>query len=62
MSIKEKLQAGATLAGVALPDMLIIGGAGLVSYGAWLVYQPAGFTVSGLLCLAAGWLLARGAK
>lgn len=62
MSIREKLQASAALAGVALPDALIIGGAGLVSYGAWLVYQPAGFTVAGVLCIAAGWLLARGSR
>ena len=60
MSMMEKLQAGAKLAGAAMPDALIMAGAGLVSYGAWSVYPPAGHAVAGLCCLAGGWLLARG--
>ncbi|MEH6564633.1 MAG: hypothetical protein V7756_04830 [Halopseudomonas sp.] len=32
-------------------------GAGALSYGAWLVYQPAGFIVCGLLLLAFAWLM-----
>lgn len=42
-----------------LPDALIAGGTGLLAYGAWLVYAPAGFIVGGGLVLAAGILAAR---
>jgi hypothetical protein len=41
------------------PDALMAGGAGGIAYGAWLVYQPAGFIAGGLLVLAAGVLAAR---
>lgn len=34
-----------------------LAGAGLVSYGAWLVFEPAGFIVGGVFLLAAAWLL-----
>lgn len=44
------------------PDAIMIGGGFCVAYGAWLVYQPAGFIVGGLLALAAGWIDARSAK
>lgn len=45
-----------------LPDALMTAGAGAASYGAWMVYPPAGFIVGGVFALAAGWILARGAK
>lgn len=45
-----------------LPDMLMLGGAGAVSYGVGLVYAPAGYVMGGAFSLAAGWLLAKGAK
>lgn len=45
-----------------VPDALIAGGASAISYGAWLVYSPAGFLVGGGLALAAGYLLARSGK
>jgi hypothetical protein len=52
-----------TLLHLALPglvaDVLLLAGAVSVSYGAWLVYAPAGFIVAGLLLLAAGWLAAQ---
>ena len=41
------------------PDALMAAGAGGISYGAWLVYQPAGFIVAGVLVLTAGVLAAR---
>jgi hypothetical protein len=44
------------------PDAMLIAGAGCVSYGAWLVYAPAGFVVGGLLVMMAGWIDARGAR
>ncbi|OLO05273.1 hypothetical protein [Salinicola socius] len=34
-------------------------GAGLVSFGAWLIAAPAGYIVAGVLCLAWSWLAAR---
>lgn len=34
-------------------------GVGLITYGAWLVYQPAAFIVSGSLLLIGAVLLAR---
>lgn len=46
----------------ALPDVLMICGAATLSYGASLVYLPAGFVVAGLLLLIAGVLTARVAK
>lgn len=37
-----------------LSDLCALSGAGLMSYGAWLVYRPAGFIVGGVLLLLAG--------
>lgn len=37
-----------------IPDLMIISGAACVSYGAWLVFEPAGFITFGLLTLLAG--------
>lgn len=42
-----------------VPDAFMLAGAGGVSYGAWLVYEPAGFMVAGALAIAAGVLMAR---
>lgn len=41
------------------PDALMAAGAGGIAYGTWLIYQPAGFIVGGLLLLTAGVLAAR---
>lgn len=35
-----------------ISDALGIVGAGLVSYGAWSIYAPAGFIVAGVLLIA----------
>lgn len=43
-----------------VPDILMASGACGVAYGAWLIYEPAGFIVGGLLLLAAGVLASRG--
>lgn len=40
-------------------DVTGLAGAGLVSYGAWLVYVPAGFVTGGVLLMAAALLAAR---
>lgn len=42
-----------------LPDVLMVAGAAVISYGAWLIYSPAGFLVGGCFALAAGILAAR---
>jgi hypothetical protein len=42
-----------------LPDVLMLGGAAALSYGAWLIYAPAGYLVGGCLLLVAGVLAAR---
>lgn len=38
----------------ALSDLCALAGAGLVSYGAWLVYEPTGFIVGGAILLGVG--------
>jgi hypothetical protein len=46
------------LADLAL-DAAGVAGAGLITFGTWQVYHPAGFIVAGVLMLAGVWLLAR---
>lgn len=41
------------------PDALMVAGAAAVSYGTWLIYQPAGFVIAGVFSLTAGVLCAR---
>lgn len=45
-----------------LIDVIGLGGAGSISYGAWLVYEPAGFIVGGVLMLAIAILISRGSR
>lgn len=40
-------------------DLAGFAGAGLISYGAWLIYQPAGFLVGGGLLIAFAVLFGR---
>lgn len=40
-------------------DSLGLAGAALIAYGARLVYEPAGFIVTGGMLLAVAWLMAR---
>lgn len=42
-----------------VPDALIVGGAGALSYGAGLLHVAAGFIVAGLLMIAGGIQVAR---
>lgn len=62
MTIKDKLHTAAVAAAGFLPDALMIGGAGGISYGAWLVYAPAGYVAGGVFALVAGIVLARGGE
>lgn len=59
---KAKLKALAARAGGLVPDALLVGGAGAVSFGAGMVYLPAGWIVGGLFALAGGWMTAKVAK
>lgn len=43
-----------------LRDLAGLGGVGLVAYGAWLIYPPAGFMVGGTLLILGALLLALG--
>lgn len=47
------------LAGGLGTDAAGLAGAGLITYGAGLVYRPAGFIVGGLFLLAGAWMFAR---
>lgn len=40
-------------------DIAGLGGAGLVAYGAWLVYAPAGYIAGGIILLAGAFLSVR---
>lgn len=37
-----------------VPDLLLAIGAGLVSYGAWTIYPPAGYIVAGAFAFIVG--------
>lgn len=43
---------------VAAWDCAGICGCGLIVYGTWLVFQPAGYIVGGVMLVAATWLRA----
>ncbi len=40
-------------------DIVIFGGLALIAFGAFEIYQPAGFIVAGVELAALGWLLDR---
>nr|WP_294549941.1 hypothetical protein [uncultured Rhodopila sp.] len=44
----------------ALTDLAGIAGAGLVSWGVWQIYPPAGYVAGGILLMAGAWFAARG--
>lgn len=44
-----------------MPDVLLVLGAGSLSYGAWSAWPPAGFLVAGVLLIVAGLQIARAA-
>lgn len=54
---KQKAEKSGRIVGVA--EVLFIIGAAGVSYGSWVVYNPAGFIVAGSLFLITGYLVAR---
>lgn len=42
-----------------ISDLLGIGGFIFLSYGCWLMYEPAGYIVAGVLLIAAAYTIAR---
>lgn len=57
--MKLLLTRAAALLPTALSDAAGLAGAGLLAYGAALVYLPAGLMTGGALLLAGAWLSAR---
>ena len=43
-------------------DMAGLCGVGLVSYGAWLIYPPAGFITGGILLIVGALLISLGSR
>lgn len=62
--LAKKIGNGIAAAFRAVPDLTrdaaAIGGAGLIAYGAWQIYAPAGMIVAGVLILSGVLLSARG--
>ncbi|MFO1158440.1 MAG: hypothetical protein U1E60_06350 [Reyranellaceae bacterium] len=54
------VRATAAAAPGLLRDLAGLSGVGLVAYGAWLIYPPAGFIVGGSLLILGALLLALG--
>lgn len=42
-----------------LTPLIGVLGALLLSFGAWMIYPPAGYITGGLLCLSWSWLMAK---
>lgn len=58
-SMKHVMVRVAMIASEWLPDTLLLTGAGLVSYGTYAIYAPAGIIVCGSFLIVAGRLAAR---
>ena len=58
-TMKNAMTKAAAAAVDSLPDALLLIGAALVSYGAHMIYAPAGFIVCGSFFILAGRLAAR---
>ncbi|MFN4018363.1 MAG: hypothetical protein ACK4JB_23710 [Reyranella sp.] len=58
------LGAALRVVAVAMPglmrDVAGLGGVGLVSYGAWMIYPPAGFITAGILLIVGTLMIALG--
>jgi hypothetical protein len=58
MIATDKRAALAKWAGERVLEAAAIAGAGLITYGVWLMHRPAAFIVAGLFLLGGAWLLA----
>ena len=58
------LGAALRVVAVAMPglmrDVAGLGGVGLISYGAWMIYPPAGFITAGILLIVGTLMIALG--
>lgn len=54
-ALRAVFASGASMVAGWAPDAMMLAGVASVSYGAWMVYEPAGFIVGGVLLLAGGW-------
>jgi len=59
MQLRRALRAIVSALPAMARDLVGIAGAGLISYGAWLAYPPAGFVIGGALMVMAAVLMAR---
>lgn len=57
-AIARGLRALAAGVPTAIRDLTGLAGAGLISYGVWLIYVPAGFITAGVLLLLGAVLVA----
>ena len=58
-SMKQVIEKAKLFAFDSMPDALLLVGAGLVSYGTYAIYAPAGIIVCGSFLIVAGRLAAR---
>ena len=58
MSLARLARIGTAIVG-ALGDVAIISGLGLIAFGVFEIYRPAGFIISGVELAALAWLLDR---
>lgn len=58
-TMKKVIEKAKLFAFDSMPDALLLVGAGLVSYGAHMIYAPMGFIVGGSFFILAGRLAAR---
>ncbi len=57
--LRDRVRAGIRRLPHVLCDLLGFAGAGLVSYGSWLIYAPSGFLVGGILLMVFALLIGR---
>ncbi len=57
-AISRGLRALAAAVPTVIRDLAGLAGVGLISYGAWLIYAPAGFITAGALLLVGAVLMA----
>ena len=60
--MKKHLQKMLAAAAAHVPDGLAVAGAGAVSAGVGMIYQPAGVITAGLFLMIAAFLAVRGGK
>lgn len=62
MRIAQHINAARRSLGAFTETGVLLAGAALIAYGAWLVYRPAGFIAGGMMLIAGVILQARGSR